>query len=922
MATYTFLFTDIEGSTRLWAAKPEGMGAALAEHDRALITAITDRGGSVFKHVGDGLLAVFSSAGNAVAAAADAQRAISELSHPDVGGFAVRMAISTGDASLRDGDYFGLALSSAARILEVAHGGQILVDLVTEHLAAPALDDVGFVDLGEHRLRDLSHPVHIFQLAAPGLPLDFPALATVDKVLNNLPIMATSFVGRDEELAEVEKLVRGSRMVTITGVGGSGKTRLALQVAASTVGGFPDGVWYVDLAGITDPALVVPATAAALGVMEQPRRSLTDSIIDQVGNHQVLLVIDNCEHLIAASADLVTTLLTGAPAVHIVTTSRELLGIGGEVAYGVGPLGLPDDVRRLSLRDISHYDSVRLFVERAIAARPDFHLTAENAPSIITICRRLDGMPLALELAAACIRSFSIQQIADNLDRRFRLLTGGSRTALPRQQTLAATIDWSYRLLTPTEQALFERLSVFQGRFTLDAATRICTDEAVDGLDMLQLVPSLVDKSLLTADTRRSETRYRLLETVRQFSRELLDEEQGADEFRLRHARYFAEVAEPLERRGSDREKRRWRDRIEADLDNFRQAMLSSVESDHPEYGLRIAVGLYGFWFFSVHYGEGIRWLDATLEAAAGSGPKELEARAHGLLGNLAAWKDLTEMARDHALAALETYRQLDQEGDRSEAVQKGLISALVSASNHFKSDPERCIAMNQDALDIARRSDELSLAVVAQGNIAEGYALLGDIERARSSFEAAIATAKETGSVYLVAQTAAQLGQSEMGVGDPERAEKAHRLSLGYAELADVPELAAFQRSQILMARHDAGWPGMHAEFAAQLEDVLQNEEHRDGHLFLPGWLIQRADLDLSAGDAETAAALIGASDALVEVGKYRDWSLEPRRQRVLAGVRSRLDPAAVESAMAEGAGLSIEDLYALVTAGASQAD
>jgi len=916
LATHTFLFTDLEGSTRLWEAHPDAMRVALVEHDETLAQAIAAHHGRLFKHTGDGVLAVFATASDAVAAAAEAQETIASRPYPEIGVLRVRMAINTGEAEPRGDDFFGPALNRAARFLAAGHGGQILVGLVTERLAGSRLAE-GFrlVDLGEHRIRDLARPERVFQLSGVGLPEEFPALATVDTIPNNLPTLATSFVGRVQELAEVEKLVRGARLVTVTGVGGAGKTRLALQVAASMSAEFSGGTWLVELAAVTDPHLVVSAAAAALGVAEQPGHPLLDSLVEHLADAKTLLVIDNCEHVIGASARLVDAILTGTAGATIITTSRELLGIGGEVAYGMRSMSLPGHADTSAAREVSRYDAVRLFVERAAASKTDFHLTEENAPSVAEICRRLDGMPLALELAAARIRSFSPQQIAGHLDQRFRLLTGGSRTALPRQQTLAAAIDWSYQLLNPAERSLFERLSVFKGGFTLEAAEYVCVDETTAAFDVMELIPSLVDKSLVAADTAGAEARYGLLETIRQFARDLLDEQAQADEFRLRHAEHFVGLAEAAEPHVRGVDERLWWGRIEADLDNLRQAMLWSTESSHPELGLRIAGALTGFWWSSVRYGEGIRWLGATLAANGGASRVSL-AKAHARLGYLAAWKNLQETSREHQIAALELYRELEADGDTSEAVQKGLASALISAADSFGSDPARAIEMNEEALEVARRYGDLSMVTVAMGNIAEESAKMGDLEKARAGFEEAIATAEQLGSAYILAQTTAQLGQIELGAGESERAEQAHRRSLQYTEIAGLTELSAFHRTQIAMARHDAGIPGMCAEFATQAAIALGNEEHRTGFLFLAGWLIQRADLDLADGDGEKAAALVGASDALVKADAYRHWTLDKRRERVLDRLRASLGDPAVDAAIARGAALTTEELYALVTA------
>jgi predicted ATPase/class 3 adenylate cyclase len=913
--THTFLFTDLEGSTRLWEAHPEAMRAALGEHDELLHKAVATHHGTVFKHTGDGILAVFASAGDAVAAAANAQRAITSRPYPDVGTLRVRMAINTGEAESRDDDYFGPALNRASRLLAAAHGGQVLVGLVTERLARLG-EGLRLVDLGEHRIRDLVRPERVFQLAGPDLASGFPSLRTVDETPNNLPTLATSFVGRDQELAEVEKLVRGARLVTITGVGGAGKTRLALQAGASMSTDYPDGTWLVELAAITDPDLVVSTMAEALGVSEQPGRPILNSLIEHLEDARALLIVDNCEHLIVASARLVDAILTGTAGVSIIATSRELLGIGGEVAYGMRSMTLPADAHRVAARELGRYDAVRLFAERAAASRPDFHLSEENAPAVAEICTRLDGMPLALELAAARIRSFSPQQIAEHLDRRFRLLTGGSRTALPRQQTLAAAIDWSYQLLDPAERNLFERLSVFQGGFTLEAAEQVCTGDDVGSFDVFDLIPSLVDKSLVSADTDRAEARYALMETIRQFARDLLDGHGRAEEFRHRHAEFFVGLAEATEPHVRGVDERLWWGRIEADLDNFRQAMLWSAESEHPELGLRIAGAIWRFWWFTIRYGEGIRWLRATLDAAGDRADEVLIAKGHLGLGTLAGFVNLLDEGKEHLTIALDAYRRLDARGVDPALLRHGYTAALINLASFMVDDVELSIRMNSEAVDVSKRYDDLSGYTVAMGNIAEGHARLGDLEQARVEFEESIASSERVGSAHRLVEAIVQLGLVELHVGEPERAEGAFRRALAEAQRGRLTEYEAFGHTLIATARHDKGVPDVRAEFAEQAAIALQNEDFRKNLFFLGLWLAQRADMDLAAGDTESAALMLGGLEGLEAGGFPFDWTHERRRERVLVQLREAMGDTDLDETMQQGAGLTIDELYRLITA------
>lgn len=476
-ATLTFVFTDIEGSTRLWDEKPDAMRKALAQHDSVLRQKFSQKG-QVFKTIGDAFCVAYESPSQAVEAAGDVQKELNGQDWGEIGAIRVRIGLHTGEAEHRDDDYFGPSLNRVARVLSSGHGGQILMTQATYELVRDALPkDTEARSLGEHRLRDLERPETIYQLTVTGLQTDFPPLKSLSELPNNLPLQMTSFVGREKELADVEKLVRKNRLVTFTGSGGTGKTRLSMQAAANLLSDFEDGVWLVELAPLTEPDLVPQTVAAALKVREEPGRPLMDTLVSHFKDKKLLLILDNCEHLLDASARLADAIGKQCPNVHIIATSREPLAIQGEQVYRVPSLSTPDPKKKESLESLNQYEAVRLFIDRALLAQPSFAVTNENAPSVAQICHRLDGIPLALELAAARVRAMPVETIASRLDDRFRLLTGGSRTALPRQQTLRATIDWSYGLLDEKEKTLLRRLSVFAGGWTLEAAEKVCADD-------------------------------------------------------------------------------------------------------------------------------------------------------------------------------------------------------------------------------------------------------------------------------------------------------------------------------------------------------------------------------------------------------------------------------------------------------------
>jgi predicted ATPase len=514
----TFLFTDVEGSTRRWEADAQAMRAALVVHDKVLRTAIEAYDGFLFSHTGDGFVAAFASPMSAVNAAIDAQR---ELQLP------VRMGLATGEAELRDGDYFGTVLNRAARVMAAGHGGQILLAESTAGL----LSGVDLLDLGPRRLRDVPTPVGVFQVRAPGLQTDFPALRALDTSPGNLRPAATSFIGRESEVAEVEAALRAHRLVTLTGVGGVGKTRLATEVAARLADEFPDGVWFFELAAVTDPAAVPDAVAAVLGITQQPGKTVSESVAAALEGRLRLLVFDNCEHVLDAAADLIEAILTQSATVRVVATSREGLGVAQEQVWPVPSLDIGAGIDSAA---------VSLFVERAQGIAPSFAMVnGDESAAAVEICQRLDGIPLAIELAASRMASMTASEVRDRLDQRFRLLVG-SRRGLERHHTLRHAVAWSYDLLDDTEKTVLDRCSVFAGGFDLQSACAVAGSDDLDEYAILEVLDALVRKSLLAADRSAGRTRFSMLETIRQFAEEQLAAHGEASEIRAAHSRYFA----------------------------------------------------------------------------------------------------------------------------------------------------------------------------------------------------------------------------------------------------------------------------------------------------------------------------------------------------------------------------------------------
>jgi predicted ATPase/class 3 adenylate cyclase/DNA-binding CsgD family transcriptional regulator len=601
--TVTLLLADVEGSTRLWETQGAVMAAAIGLLNQVVGEVIAAHDGvrPVEQGEGDSFVAAFARGSDAVAAALDLQRA-------PLAPIRLRIGVHTGEVQLRDeGNYAGPTINRAARLRDLGHGGQTLLSGATEQLVVDGLPEGAWLtDLGTHPLRDLPRPERVVQLCHPDLANDFSPLRVSSPVASaRLPAQLTSFVGRDGELTQLRKLLGQSRVVTLTGAGGVGKTRLAIQVAAAVAPEFGDGAWYADLAPLNDPELVVVTVARALGLPDQPGRSTMDSLLRFVRDRQMLVVLDNCEHLLDACAELVVALLSGAARLTLLATSREAIGVAGEIGWRVPSLSLRDE-------------AIELFADRARHARPDFNLTDDNAATVGEICARLDGVPLAIELAAARARALSLAEILDSLHDRFRLLTGGARTAVRRQQTLRASVDWSHALLTEPERVLFRRLAVFLGGFDLEAAQMVAGGGDVTRYQVFDQLNLLVDKSLVVADNARAVTRYRLLETVRQYALEKLGESGEADAVRSCHRDHYTAMAALLDApAGSDYEQRI--EQADIEIDNLRAAFGWSRENSDIELALALASSLQPLWLARGRLREGLAWFEtalATLDAS------------------------------------------------------------------------------------------------------------------------------------------------------------------------------------------------------------------------------------------------------------------------------------------------------------------
>ena len=775
--TVTFVFTDLEGSTRLLSNLREAYGPLLEAYHDLIGSVFSAHGGTQLDQAGDGLFHSFPSARGAVSAAIEAQLAMATHTWPSAASVRARMGIHTGEAVTRRAGYVGMDVHRAARIAAAGHGSQILVSQVTHDLIATELPlDVSVTDLGEHWLKDLAQPEHLYQLSTDGLPKAFPPLKSLVTLPNNLPRHLNSFVGRRRDVAEVRQLTTEAPLVTLTGPGGVGKTRLCLQVAAELLDTFADGAWLVELETLTDESLVVQQLAVALGIAEALDADAQQSVIAHLRTRQVLIILDNCEHVIDACARLANALLRSCPGLRILATSREALGVAGERLYPVRSLDLPDEAGTLPAAAIAEFEAVDLFRERAKAADPAFEITDENAAAVVEICHRLDGIPLAIELAAARVRALSPKQIAERLDDRFRLLAGGSRTVMPRHQTLRAAIDWSFDLLPDAERSVLWRLSAFSGTFSLEAAEAVCIGPDVESVEVTDYVTRLVEKSLVN----RKGDRYRLLETVRGYARERSLEAGEATSAFERHRDWylgFVRRAAPAFFRGP--ESAAWLDDLETEHDNLRGALSWSLsQPSGATAALELAAGLWRFWEIRGYLLEGRQWLERVLAATDGD-VSMTRADVLTAAGILAAAQGNHAAAIGYHEQSLALHEQL---GNRM-GYQFALHN-LANAAQH-NGDVARARQLYERVLEIG--GDEGPNAGFVRVSLADVADMQGDRAAANLNYERAIEVVRAAGEPWRMAYAQSSYGQSAVRHGDYALARDRFEQALAiYRELGD----------------------------------------------------------------------------------------------------------------------------------------
>jgi Predicted ATPase len=906
--TVTFLFTDIEGSTKLAQEHPDEMPFLLARHNEILNESIAAHHGFTFRIVGDSFSASFHTASDALNAALDAQRKLQNESWSPAP-IKVRIGINTGTAQLKDDPhgqgafYEGYAtLALTQRIMSVGHGGQILLSQSTYDLAKSKLDGkTELRDMGERRLKDIAKPEHLYQVVAADLLSDFPSITTLETSNHNLPLQLTSFIGRERELTEARKLLSSTRLLTFTGPGGTGKSRISLQVAAEQLSEFKDGVWLTELAPLIDPTYIISTIASTFNLREIQAVPLIDTVTDYLRGKKILLILDNCEHLIQACARIANQLLHNCPNLKIISSSREALGIDGETVYRVPSLSLPPAPGDSS-KDWMEYESIRLFIERAVQANSQFMLTKDNTPSVTQICERLDGIPLAIELAAARVKLFTPQQIAERLDDRFKLLTGGSRTALPRQQTLRALIDWSYLTLNEIEQNVLRRLAVFSGGWTFEGAESVAGEvEAMDGLS------GLVNKSLVHVEEKEGESHYHYLETIRQYAMEKLLESGDEVEARERHLAHFLELSRRAEGHFKTPQRLAWMNRLESEHDNIRAALGWALESD-PKSALQMVCLLSTFWMSNNYLTEGCSWCQAAimrLEASSLDRDKidPTRARAYLVLAILSVNRGEHHAGLIAAKQSVALARGLD---DKSILVQ---ALAFVGFSSAFLGNVALAFDSLHEAEDICRKlgyREELAEVLQAMAYVTMEVHGSQAAEQLEAYMQESLILSQGSMDPEAAVRTEGLLARMALFRGDLVDARKHADLMLDrHREMGDQLAVTGHQSAMA----HAARQLGNFEEALALYRETIQGWQEIGHRGAVAHQLECFAFIAKAQEEGERAVALMSAAELLRRVSNSPRTPQESMEyDRELAGLRAGMDEKTFELLWAEGQSIDMD--------------
>ena len=891
------------------------MPELLARHNEILNQAIETHHGYVFRIIGDSFSAAFDTARNALSAALEAQRKLQDESWSPAS-IKVRMGIHTGSAQLKDdpqgkgASYEGYGtLALTQRVMSVGHGGQILLsqtthDLVKDRLPGPYGTELR--DMGERRLKDIIRPEHIYQVTVPDLLSDFPPLTTLQTINHNLPAQLSSFIGREHEIAEAQKLLSSTRILTFIGPGGTGKTRLCLQVATEQFSEFKDGVWLIELAQLADSTYVLSTIASTFNLRELQGVRLIDTVTDYLRGKQLLLVLDNCEHLIETCAQFSDHFLHACPKLKIITSSREALGINGETVYHVPSLSLPSAQGGRS-KGLMDYEATRLFTERAIKANPQFMLTKDNTPHVAQICERLDGIPLAIELAAARVKLFTPQQIAERLDDRFKLLTGGSRTALPRQQTLRALIDWSYLTLNEMEQDVLRRLAVFSGGWIFEAAESVAGEmEAMDGLS------GLVNKSLVHVEEQEGESRYRYLETIRQYAMEKLLESGEAVNARNRHLAHFMEVSRRAEEHFGTVQRLPWMNRLEVEHDNIRSALGWALESN-PESALQMVCVLSLFWLSRGYITEGCNWCQAAISRAdalslAGPNTDQTRAQAYTALAMLSVNRGDHHTGQIAAKQSVALARQLDDK--------LTLLHALnfLGFTSAFLGDVTLAFDSLHESEDICRKlgyREELANVLQALAYVTMEVHGSQAAEQLQSYMEESLALSQGSVDPEAAVRTEGLLARLAFFRGDLPEARKHADLMLDlHREMGDQLSVTGHQSEMA----HAARQLGNFEEALALYRETIQGWQEIGHRGAVAHQLECFAFIAKAQEQGERAVKLMSAAEALRAASTSPGTPQERiEYDRELAGLRAGMDEKTFNWLWAEGQSMDMEQAIEL---------
>ncbi len=903
--TVTMVFTDIEGSTSLLQTLGDSYPQALTDHHRLIREAFARNGAFERGSAGDGLYFVFPTARDAVQAAIDGQLALAGHAWP--GGIAMRdrMGLHTGEPRSASEGYVGLDVHRAARICAAGHGGQILIsqttrDLVVDELRAP----VELADLGVQRLRSLDSPIRLYQVTGPGLDREFPPLRTTDAPRNNLQLEVTSFIGREREIDQAIGMLEQSSLLTLTGPGGVGKTRVGLRLARTLLDKFDDGVWIVECGSLTDPDFVLPTVVSTIGLTEPAGRPLLAAIVDHLKSKRLMLVLDDCDPVLGECAQLAEALVRSSPGVRIVVTSREALGVPGEAILPIASLMTPEAGSTIGASDLGEIDACRLFVERARAVQPTFAVSNQNARSVAQLCRRLDGIPLAIELAAARVRALPVEQIAARLDDRFRLLTGGSRAAVARHQTLAATIDWSYDLLTDPERAVLRRLSVFAGGATLEAAEFVCAGDPVDSFEVLDALSRLVEKSLVFTDPTSTEARFRLLETVREYARGRLVEASEGDLTLRRHRDwYLALVDQASSAFFQGPEPVEWLRRLDREHDDLRAVLEWCLDQPgEGQSGLQIAAGLWRYWEIRGHLTEGRGWLERMV-AAVGGEVSPLRANALTGAGNLAFMQGDFQAASNFHEASLTLHRQMGDPQSIAYAA-NNLANTVVQLGDHA-----RARALYGETIELVRELGDERGAAFGSINLADVATREGDLDTARELHEEVLATVRARGDRWTEAFALDTFARATSRAGDREGARSLHVESLAILEeMGDRRGVARVLTHLADLALSDGDTPRARGLFR---QSLVIRQELGD----MPGLASAMEGLAgaVATDDPEASARLHGAAESLREaIRAMVPPQAAAAHDQDLAGLEARLGSDRFEDARREGRSMTPNEALA----------